>query len=447
MPRMEDGPRSSDSRPVQAARRHDFRYPQAEGYRNFPARRISRFLCSPFVMATGDEAAEWLAMDGLLTHLVALGLPYRQDAQGERLFDLAETVNFIKYAHHAFGDPTWRARSVAQMRLLMQLGAAPTVGTEAPLPPVRSGRHVAVTITRRFAADHLRPGRPIRLFMPKPLNACLESHEVQWLALPEGASPPVDEGSRYSLKLPSAYQGPLHVAVRHVFRDAGHIPGTEDGASLDTQAQALYTRRREGLICVTPEIECLAQRLGLSAAAPAVSLRRIWDYLFHEISFGFIHYDRLCAEDPLRWCLAHRRVDCRTGSALMAALCRAVGIPARLLHGYTLHPAAPTAHTWLQAWIAGKGWSPFDTYAVDLAGGATDSPWRDYYFGQIDDRFVAECPPLAFCGLGTPRLPAHWQLCLGVSREGATTWYEEVGTRRPIYEETVASHPIADVFP
>jgi transglutaminase-like putative cysteine protease len=189
---------------------------------------------------------------------------------------------------------------------------------------------------------------------------------------------------------------------------------------------------------VTPQIRALAERLALSSDAPRRSLETIWDYLFDEISFGFIHYDRLAPGDPLAWGLDNRRVDCNTGSALVVALCRAVGIPARMICGYTLHPVMGTSHTWFEVWFEGEGWTPFDTYAVDLAGDERSSPWRQHYFGRIDQRFVAEVLPTHFCGLGGPRLPPSWQLSMGLTDEGATTWFHDVETYAVIYSDTVA---------
>lgn len=100
-----------------------------------------------------------------------------------------------------------------------------------------------------------------------------------------------------------------------------------------------------------------------------------------------------------------------------------------MVNGYTLHPALATSHSWAEVWFEGDGWLPFDTYAIDLAGDVRDSAWRDHFFGQSDDRFVAEVLPKLFCGLGTPKLPAHWQLSYAVTDAGATSTSQAVGKR------------------
>jgi hypothetical protein len=416
---------------------HDFRYPDAVRYRNVPEKQIVRFLCSPFELAAGRAEQETEAMRGLLDRLVTLGLPFRQDAEGPRLFDLAEVVNFIKYAHHAWGEKIWLERSVATMRrltLLEDTGAQPALPPDCSAPCVTT---YAVTITRRFAPSVLRPRAVLRLYMPKPLNVVAGSHRLVWLRTDGAVQPPKDDGCRYSVKVRVDRPSEIVVALRHEFipsPTASEFPKTETPET----GLELYLRRREGLVLVTPRVEALARQLRLDPRAPRESMSRIWDYLFDELSFGFIHYDRLAADDPLGWGLDNRRVDCRTGSALVVALCRAAGIPARLIGGYTLHPLLSTSHTWVEAWIAGEGWRPFDTYAIDLAGDQRDSQWRQHFFGRLDPRFVAEVLPRNFCGLGAPRLPPSWQLSMGLTDEGSTTWFNEIEPFSVVYSESVA---------
>jgi Transglutaminase-like superfamily len=413
---------------------HDFRYPDAVRYRNVAEAQVVRFLCSPFELAAGRLEQETRAMVGLLDHLVAIGLPFRQGRDGSRLFDLGEIVNFIKFAHHAWGEPIWLERSVATMRRLtleQDIGAGPA------LPSDHSQRTVpayAVTLTRRFAPGALRPGSVLRLNMPKPLNAAPGTHRVAWLRTDSAVQEPSDDGSRYCIKVRLETSSETVVALRHEF-----VPSPTLTVSQTAVAdEARYLRHREGLVVVTPRITALADRLGLDAAAPRRSLQQIWDYLFDELSFGFIQYDRLATNDPLSWGLDNRRVDCRTGSALIVALCRAASIPARMITGYTLNPVLGTSHTWVEVWIDGEEWVPFDTYAIDLAGDQRDSLWRQHFFGRIDQRFVAEVLPTHFCGLGSPRLPSSWQLSMGLTDEGATTCFHEVETFSVLYKESVA---------
>jgi hypothetical protein len=290
-------------------------------------------------------------------------------------------------------------------------------------------RRIAVTVNRQFAPSAVPAGALVRLNMPKPLNARPGSHTVRWLRLDGVVGDPIDEGGRYVVKARRSDDGPMEIAIRHEF-----IPGTYMGEP----GGELTLRPSEGLVRVTPRVRALAEKLGLSARDPRQSLRRIWDFLFDEMSFGFLQYERLAKDDPLCWSLDHGRVDCRVGSALIVALCRAVDIPARMVVGYTLHPALPTSHVWAEAWFGEEGWRPFDTYAVDLAGDDRASLWRDHFFGRIDRRFVAEVLPREFCGLGSPRLPTRWQLSMALTEAGAATWFHDASDGAVIYRETIS---------
>jgi len=101
--------------------------------------------------------------------------------------------------------------------------------------------------------------------------------------------------------------------------------------------------------------------------------------MFDELTLGAIHYDKLHPRNPLDWTLDNCLYDCRVGSALVVALCRARGIPARLVSGYTINPVLPTMHTWIEVWFDDNGWLPFDLYSMELCGGDRDSAWRHYF--------------------------------------------------------------------
>jgi len=114
-----------------------------------------------------------------------------------------------------------------------------------------------------------------------------------------------------------------------------------------------------------------------------------------------IHYDQLDPVCPADWALKQGWYDCQLGSALLVALCRARQIPARMVSGYVLQVTAPTYHTWLEAWIDGRGWVPFDLASWDLSVCDRDERWRHYYFGCLDHRMAVQRP------LGSSTAPAQ----------------------------------------
>jgi hypothetical protein len=128
----------------------------------------------------------------------------------------------------------------------------------------------------------------------------------------------------------------------------------------------------------------------------------------------------------------------------MVALCRARGIPARLVSGYTLNPIEPTMHTWFEVWSDERGWAPFDLYVADLCGGDRDSEWRNHYFGQVDHRMATERPPHLFNGAGAVRLPEAWQMVTYPNPPGTIVTFEELTTGALIYSDQITVERLAD---
>jgi len=89
---------------------------------------------------------------------------------------------------------------------------------------------------------------------------------------------------------------------------------------------------------------------------PLAIVRRFWNFILDNLALGFIRYDLLDPVDPLDWVVENGWCDCKIGSILLIALCRARAIPARLVAGYVLYERLPHlfsglgAVKWPQAW-------------------------------------------------------------------------------------------------
>ncbi|MGD9581837.1 MAG: transglutaminase family protein [Vampirovibrionia bacterium] len=77
-----------------------------------------------------------------------------------------------------------------------------------------------------------------------------------------------------------------------------------------------------------------------------------------------MHYDKYNPKDVgAKNALLRKQGDCSEYSDLMVALCRAKNIPARVVTGYTsyTYSAIDTPkHAWVEAYLKGIGWVPFD---------------------------------------------------------------------------------------
>ena len=93
-----------------------------------------------------------------------------------------------------------------------------------------------------------------------------------------------------------------------------------------------FTRdRARVLIRISPRIRTLAAELAGSAQGPWATVQRFWDFILDQLISGIMHYDQLDVPYPADQVLDAGWFDCQLGSALLAALCRARRIPARLV--------------------------------------------------------------------------------------------------------------------
>jgi len=115
------------------------------------------------------------------------------------------------------------------------------------------------------------------------------------------------------------------------------------------------------------------------------------------------------ADDPLAYFLFERRMGhCEYFASAMAVMLRAAWIPARLVTGFQegannpltgLHVVrASDAHSWVEAWIPGRGWTAFDPTPANPDQGkdlmtrlsmwadAVDVLWQEWVIGYDLDR-------------------------------------------------------------
>jgi hypothetical protein len=404
----------------------------APRYRTVEEEKIIAFLISPYAVAAGERQVDLPVAAALLERCISLGMPFRTGSRGERLFDPVEVANGIKNLYFTRGEPIWMDRSVGMLRRLMSEAAPGATPGAPPKLELLSEAKYEITIRRQFSLKHRRASERLHLRLPLPLDYS----DVQFLP-PSGLhmEPRIFPG-RLEVRL-TAPEATSEIALGVRIRFTAEPSALNKEPAPDGPARELWTRHREGLIKVDERISTLANRLAAGSRDPWTVMRRLWDHLFDSFQLGFIHYDLINPADPLGETLRSRRFDCRTGSALLAALCRALGFPARLASGYTLNPVLPTAHSWCEVWLPDSSWAAFDLYSFDLAGGDRTSPWRQHFFGQLDHRFVCERLPLVFCGAGSIRLPSEWQSVMRRRDDGAETRYEVLETGDLVYAETV----------
>jgi transglutaminase-like putative cysteine protease len=162
---------------------------------------------------------------------------------------------------------------------------------------------------------------------------------------------------------------------------AGHL--TEQ----DRRAFAAELRWDEKHMEVTPEIQKIANNLAGDETNPVVQARKFYYYVIeksdHYSKFGSTPQGK-CWGSAME-CLAGTGDCCTDQHALFIALCRARGIPCRLIYGSRLNPNNegkdydPGYRCWPKFYAPGLGWVPLDVSSGDTAGDRA-AEW----FGGLD---------------------------------------------------------------
>jgi hypothetical protein len=355
--------------------------------------------CWLFQARSGDRAGARRQAELALERLLASGLPHENGAQGLRL-DPYAAANLIKARAGELADESWSAWQATARRNAVSL----------PREPQR----YEFSMRREWHGFTGSPGRPVVLRMPLPSRGSQRGAAHVRVLEPAGAAVDIRESpGRVEIRLDPARLADVVVAEVRVQFDSGDAgdpltPAAPLGAQTGADEQ-VWLRDREGLIVLGSEVRDLAATLADGCSDARQYLHAASRWLMSELKFGDWHRSDLDETNPLGWLLQTRRADCFLGSSLLIALCRARGIPARLVSGFLLHPANIGPHAWAEARLAPDVWVPFDFGSWCYSAGNPDDPeWGNFYRGRVDARLLAETAPREFTGWGSAPPPPRW---------------------------------------
>ncbi len=355
--------------------------------------------CWLFQARGGDRTGARRQAELALERLLARGLPCEHGPRGLRL-DPYAAANMIKTRAGELDDDSWAAWLATTRRNAVSLPPEPQL--------------YELSMRREWHSYARTPGRPVVLRIPLPSRHSQRGPAVVEMVEPRGVEAEIRETpGRVEIRLDAARcEGPVVVDIRVAFvsgdtRDP-QTPAAPLGAPVAADEQ-LWLRDREGLIVTTRPVADLAAALAGNCSDAREYLHAVWRWLMSELTFGDWHRADMDAGDPLGWLLKTRRADCFLGSSLLIALCRARGIPARLVTGFLLHPANVGPHSWAEVRLAPGLWIPFDFGSWCYSAGNPDDPqWGNFYRGRIDARLLAETAPREFTGWGSAAPPERW---------------------------------------
>jgi len=152
---------------------------------------------------------------------------------------------------------------------------------------------------------------------------------------------------------------------------------------------AKYTQPDELVQSNASEIVSKAQSITEGAANFHDEVFKIYSYVT-----SHMHYTSEVEERGALWALANGTGDCSEYSCLFVALCRAVGIPARLDVGFGFRPSEESTvegHMWAEYYLQNYGWVQVDPtwnlfdsiderHLVTLKSIPEIMPYANYYF-------------------------------------------------------------------
>jgi len=367
--------------------------------------------------------------DQALGALLADGLPHAMDTAGEPLLDPADVFNTLTWAGQNGEDNLWRRRRMTA--IVNDLGAR--ARTTVRWAGGASAFHVSSS--RTFDLTGCAHGQAITLRLPLPLDG--PDHRLIRLdASPcrtSGAGARVADGR---LETRFVFTGETKVTLAADMElAAGDGPSHVGG--LDDEHRRLWLRPIEGFATVTPRVAALAEHLaGSKRDQDAVSA--FWDHLTRSFCLGVVRYDAFRPETALDWALDHGWFDCQIGCALLVALCRARGIPARLVGGNFLYRTYPSNHFWAEVWLEGEGWRPIDLMSWNLSLGGELRDWRDRFFLRLEPRLVSQRMPRQITGPSSIKFPPSWQMLQTQTSDGLSITYTDVDSGASTWEDRIS---------
>jgi len=148
-----------------------------------------------------------------------------------------------------------------------------------------------------------------------------------------------------------------------------------------------YTRTQE-FMELTPEVVQLAHQIIGKETNPYLKAKAIYTWCMNTIAYVYP------PNRGIRFSLPRKTGDCGEYSLIFTALCRAVGIPARVVNAHWCCKAKMNYHVWNEFYLPNYGWVP-----ADATDGRTnrDAPGKlagngdpYYFFGNLDSgRFIS----------------------------------------------------------
>jgi protein-glutamine gamma-glutamyltransferase len=206
-----------------------------------------------------------------------------------------------------------------------------------------------------------------------------------------------------------------------------------------------------------PRIAALAHSMTALSATDLGRARALENALRGDYGYSLELPDREIPDPLADFLFTRKKGYCEYFSSAMAVMLRTVGIPSRLVTGFQsgeYNPmtqlwviSASDAHSWVEAWIPGHGWSTFDPTPSDPNAGsfalfnklglyldAAETFWKDWVVGYDMGRQGSLADRVEE---GARRMGIRWFDAVTAVESGWQTWSAAV-TKRVLIRAAVA---------
>jgi transglutaminase-like putative cysteine protease len=198
-----------------------------------------------------------------------------------------------------------------------------------------------------------------------------------------------------------------------------------EGAPIRFPPPVLPLAARERYLQLPPldsRIAELGRRFAANATGDLARARAVERHLRSDYGYTLQLPDREVADPLAHFLFMRRKGHCEYFASSMAVMLRSLGIPARLATGFqsgVFNPVsglwlvrASDAHSWVEAWIPGHGWTTFDPTPADVNAGGLAILGRLALYLDAAGTFWQE-----------------WVMTYDVARQGTLAYRMEQGAR------------------
>ena len=201
----------------------------------------------------------------------------------------------------------------------------------------------------------------------------------------------VTPSGTFNVMMPAGRPGLIYGVRSFLEDETADVSATPEPLSLPTRKQLLQ------LPDIDPRIPRLARQMTAGATTEADKASALEHRLRHDYGYT-LQLLPSSVPDPLaNFLFVRKKGHCEYFASAMAVMLRTLGIPSRVVTGFqsgVYNPItglqvvrASDAHSWVEAWITGRGWTTFDPTPYDPGAGGNGVMARLSLFFDAAEQF------------------------------------------------------------